>query len=258
MGFRLWVDMGAGYGKIAGFPWFHRRNQLIFQHDKHEYKETPLRGVRRRYRRRFHPGRIRGRRAGTRGARVLPTRSDLIAHRGAGLPAQHGARRPRCQGSAALRDQGTGRCAERAHRARGRHGLRHAERLRRTGAHAVGGPPRQPRPALQPVPHHRALLAHADGPALRPQPPHEQHGQHHRDGHGLSGQYRTATRRRRAARGDAAPERLQHRLLRQEPRDGTLGSQRFRPDRPLADALGLRQVLRLLRRRDRPVESHAL
>ena len=67
-----------------------------------------------------------------------------------------------------------------------------------------------------------------------------------------------AAEQRRAARGDAAAERLQHRLLRQEPRDGAVGGQRLRADRPLADALGLRQVLRLLRRRDRPVESHAL
>ena len=72
------------------------------------------------------------------------------------------------------------------------------------------------------------------------------------------GQHRTATEQRRAARGDAAPERLQHRLLRQEPRDRAVGGQPLRADRPLADAFGLRQVLRLLRRRDRPVDTHAL
>ncbi len=67
---------------------------------------------------------------------------------------------------------------------------------------AFGGPVRMPTAdrlasagtALQPVPHHRALLAHADGPALRPQPPHEQHGQHHRNRHGVSGQHRAAAR----------------------------------------------------------------
>ena len=185
-------------------------------------------------------------------------RPDGAADPGAGLPAQHRARRPRCHAAAALRGQGARGRAERAHRARGRHGLRHAERLRRAGAHADGRPPRQPGTALQPVPHHRALLADADGAALGPQPPHEQHGRHHRNGHGVSGQHGAAAQQRRAARRDAAPERLQHRLLRQEPRDGAVGGQPLRPDRPLADALGLRQVLRLLRRRDRPVDAHAL
>ena len=41
--------------------------------------------------------------------------------------------------------------------------------------------------------------------------------------------------------------------LRQEPRDGAVGDQRLRADRPLADALRLRRVLRLHRRRDQPV-----
>ena len=131
---------------------------------------------------------------------------------------------------------------------------------------AFGGPvrmptadaPRQPGPALQPVPHHGALLADADGAALRPQPPHEQHGRHHRDRHGLSRQHRAAAGQRRAARGDAAAERLQHGLLRQEPRDGGVGGQPLRADQPLADALGLRQVLRLHRRRDRPVGAQPL
>ena len=62
-----------------------------------------------------------------------------------------------------------------------------------------------------------------------------------------------APEQRGAAGGDAAAERLQHRLLRQEPRDRALGGQPLRPDRPLADALRVRRVLRLLRRRDQPV-----
>ena len=107
--------------------------------------------------------------------------------------------------------------------------------------------------ALQPVPHDGALLADADGAAQRPQPPHEQHGRDHRDGHGVPGQHGAAPEQRGAARRDAAAERLQHRLLRQEPRDGALGGQPLRPDRPLADAVRVRRVLRLLRRRDQPV-----
>ena len=46
--------------------------------------------------------------------------------------------------------------------------------------------------------------------------------------------------------------------LRQVARDRRLGSQRLRADRPLADAFGLRQVLRLHRRRDQPVVAGAL
>ena len=52
---------------------------------------------------------------------------------------------------------------------------------------------------------------------------------------------------------DPAPERLQHRRLRQVPRDAALGGLGLRPVRPLAHGLGLRQVLRLHRRRDQPV-----
>ena len=55
------------------------------------------------------------------------------------------------------------------------------------------------------------------------------------------------------ARRDPAPERLQHRRLRQVSRDAAVGSLGLRPVRPLADRLGLRQVLRLHRRRDEPV-----
>ena len=60
---------------------------------------------------------------------------------------------------------------------------------------------------------------------------------------------------RGAAGGDAAAQRLQHRRLRQVARNRRLGNQRVGPVRPLAHAPGLRQVLRLHRRRDRPVVS---
>ena len=52
---------------------------------------------------------------------------------------------------------------------------------------------------------------------------------------------------------DAAAQRLQHGRLRQVARDRRLGGQPLRPDRPLADPLRVRQVLRLHRRRDEPV-----
>ena len=55
------------------------------------------------------------------------------------------------------------------------------------------------------------------------------------------------------ARRDPAPERLQHGGVRQVPRDAAVGSLGLRPVRSLADRFGLRQVLRLHRRRDEPV-----
>ena len=86
-----------------------------------------------------------------------------------------------------------------------------------------------------------------------PQPSHEQHGLDHGDRHRLPRPDRAAPQQRGAGGRDAAAERLQHRRLRQVARDRRLGGQPLRPDRPLADPLGLRQVLRLHRRRDQPV-----
>ncbi len=173
-------------------------------------------------------------------------------------PHDHRARCPQRQGPAAVRGQGAGQGAQRAHRADRRHGLRPVERLRRADPHADGGAPGQGRAALQPVPHHGALLADPRGAAQRPQPSHEQHGLDHGDGHRLPRPDRAAPQQRGAAGRDAAAQRLQHRRLRQVARDRGLGGQPVRPDRPLADPLGLRQVLRLHRRRDQPVGAAAL
>ena len=168
-------------------------------------------------------------------------------------PHEHRTRCPQGHAAAALRGEGARGRAERADRAHRRHGLRHAERVRRADPHADRRAPGAGGAALQPVPHDGGLLADADGAAQRPQPPHEQHGRDHRDGHRVPGQHGAAPEQRGAARRDAAAERLQHRLLRQEPRDRALGGQPLRPDRPLADAVRVRRVLRLLRRRDQPV-----
>src|SRR3990172_1744167 len=56
---------------------------------------------------------------------------------------------------------------------------------------AFGGPVNMPtaeavgrnRAQVQPLSHHRAVLADAPGVADRAQPPHGRHGRHHRDGH---------------------------------------------------------------------------
>ena len=69
---------------------------------------------------------------------------------------------------------------------------------------AFGGPihmptvetPGQRGLALQPFPHHGALLADARGAAHRPQPSHEQHGLDHRDRHRLPRANRAAPQQR--------------------------------------------------------------
>ena len=129
-----------------------------------------------------------------------------------------------------------------------------AEHLRRPDPDADARPAGAGGPALQQLPHHGALLADAGRAEVRPQPPHGEHGLHHGDGDRASratpARFPNATA---PAGRDAAPERLQHRRLRQVARDGRLGDERLRAVRPLADAPGLRQVLRLHRRRDQPV-----
>jgi hypothetical protein len=176
---------------------------------------------------------------------------------GAGLTANY--RRPQrpeqseATPAAALRGQGAGGARPTCDHPDRRPRLRRHQHLRRPDRHAHARPPRQGRPALQQLPHHRALLAHARRAEVRAQPPHLQHGLHHRDGDRLPRRHRRDPQRRGPAGRDAAPQRLQHRRLRQVARDRRLGGQRLRPLRPLADAPGLRQVLRLHRRRDQPV-----
>ena len=169
------------------------------------------------------------------------------------LAADHDARRPQRQGPAAIPGQGSGEGPQRAHRADRRHGLRPVERLRRADPHADAGANGEGRAALQPVPHHGALLADPRGPADRPQPSRLQHGLDHGDRHRVPRPDRAAPEQRGSAGRDAAAQRLQHGRLRQVARDRRLGSQPLRPDRPLADPLRLRQVLRLHRRRNEPV-----
>jgi hypothetical protein len=203
------------------------------------------------------PGQARtGRARGTTPGRRA--RSHGAADPGADLPADHGARRAQGDAAAALRGEGARGRAERAHRPHRRHGLRHVQRLRRADPHADRRSPRQRRAALQPVPHDGALFAHAHGAAQRPQPPHEQHGLDRGDRHRVPGQYGAAPGQRGAARRDAAAERLQHELLRQEPRDGGLGGQPFRAHDPLANALRVRRVLRVHRGRNEPVGAAPL
>ena len=113
-------------------------------------------------------------------------------------------------------------------------------------------------PELQPLPHHRAVLPDARRAAQRSQPPHRRHGWHHRDRHVGARVQLDPAQELRAARRDAAPQRLQHRAVRQVPRGAGVADQPDGPVRPLAAARGLREVLRLHRWRDQPVVPRAL
>ena len=145
-------------------------------------------------------------------------------------------------------------CTERAHRADRRHGLRPVERLRRADPHADAASGWR-KGGLRYNQFHTTALCSPTRAALLTGRNHHvvQHGLDHGDGDRLPRPDRAAAEQRRAAGRDAAAQRLQHRRLRQVARDRRLGSQPVRPDRPLADPLGLRQVLRLHRRRDQPV-----
>ncbi len=83
-------------------------------------------------------------------------------------------------------------------------------------------------------------------------------GSHHGDGHRVPGQHGAAAEQRGAAGRDAAAERLQHELLRQEPRDRGLGGQPLGPHDPVAEPVGVRRVLRVHGRRDQPVGAAPL
>ena len=64
-----------------------------------------------------------------------------------------------------------GRRAQRARGAPGRRGLRSVQRVRRPVPDPDRRAPGRRRPEVQPLPHHRTLLAHAPGAPHRPQPP---------------------------------------------------------------------------------------
>ena len=143
--------------------------------------------------------------------------------------------------------------AERAHRADRRRRLRRLERLRRPVPHAELRAPGGQRSQVHALPHHRAVLADAVGPADRPQPPLRGHGEHRRAGDVGARQQLDLAEHRRAARAGPQPQRLQHRPVRQVPRGAGLGDQPDGPVSPVADREGLRVLLRLPRRRDQPV-----
>ncbi len=177
------------------------------------------------------------------------------AHRGTGPPDLQGTRRAEHQAAGAVRGQGAEPRTQCRHRADRRRRLRRTEHVRRSHSHANDGPAGAGRPALQQLPHDGAVLADAQRAQDRAEPPHRQHRLDHGERHRLPRQHRAESEQRGAAGGDAAAQRLQHRRVRQVARNRRLGDQRLGPVRPLAHPPGLRQVLRLHRRRDRPVVS---
>ena len=115
------------------------------------------------------------------------------------------------------------------------------------------------RPEVQPLPHHRPLLADAAGAADRAQPPFRRHGRHHRDRHRRAGLQLGAAQHHGAAGADAQAQRLLHRAVRQVPRGAGLADEPGRAVRRLAHGRRrLRVLLRLHRRRGQPVVPDAL
>ena len=169
---------------------------------------------------RSHPGRLEGR----------------LVDAGSGASAAGGAQRPA--------------------RADRRRRLRQPGDLRRPGRDPEPDAGRRRRPALQPLPRHRGLLAHPGGDPDRPQPPLGRVRLARRAPGPVPRILGRAAEELRSGREDPADERLRHLGLRQvapdaRPRAGPGG-----PVRPLAERLGLRLLLGLPRRRGGPVRSH--
>ena len=149
-----------------------------------------------------------------------------------------------------------GRRAQRARGAARRRRLRLLVGLRRpvpdTGLRAPG----EQRAALQPLPHHGAVLADAPGAADRAQPPRGRHGRDHRDRHLGAGLQLAAPQHGGAARRDPEAQRLLHGAVRQVPRGAGVADEPDGTVRELAvRRRRLRALLRLHRRGDEPVRA---
>ena len=136
-----------------------------------------------------------------------------------------------------------------------RPGLRRARYLRRRDPDAGAGPDREQRAALHAVQLHRALLAHAGRAHHRPQPPLVGLRRDHRAVHGLPGLRLGHGPLRRDRRQDPQGQRLRHVVVRQEPQHAGLPVHACGPVRSMAVGDGLRILLRLHGRRDRPVDA---
>ena len=156
-------------------------------------------------------------------------------------------------------DRAAASAGRRPQRARGpprRRGLRLLLGLRRPVPDAGLRAPRRERAALQPLPHHGAVLADAPGAADRAQPPRRRHGRDHRD-RDLGARLQLAAPEHRGAAGrDAQAQRLLDGAVRQVPRGAGVADEPDGAVRELAlRRRRLRALLRLHRRGDQPVRA---
>ena len=114
-------------------------------------------------------------------------------------------------------------------------------------------PPRRGRAALPQLPHHGAVLADARLPAHRAQPPPQRDGAHRRVRVGLPRLRRDDAEGERLPVRDPRAQRLRDVRRRQVAPRARGHDGRRRAPRPLATRSRVRAVLRLPRRRDRPV-----
>ena len=109
------------------------------------------------------------------------------------------------------------------------------------------------RPALLELPHDGAVLADARLPADGPQPPSQRHGSHRRVRVGLPGLRRDHAEGERDDLRDPRAQRVRDLRGRQVASRTRRHDGRRRPARPVAARSRVRAVLRVPRRRDRPV-----
>ena len=152
---------------------------------------------------------------------------------------------------------GAGGRPQRRDRAARRRGLRAARLLRLRHRHAVLRPARRRGPPLLELPHHRAVLADAGLPAHRPQPPQQRHGAHRRARGRLPRLQRDDPARERLPVRDPPAQRLRHLRGRQVAPHAGVGDDDGQPAGQVAARSGLRALLRLHGRRDRPVPPGA-
>ncbi len=147
------------------------------------------------------------------------------------------------------------RRAERAPHHDGRPGFRRVGHLRRRHSHARHGPHRQGGIALHAFPLDGAMLADARGAHHRPQSSFGRIRRHRRAVDRLPGLRLGHRHRERHGGHDPARQRLLHVVVRQEPQHAGLSIQLGRALRPMAGRHGLRILLRVHGRRDRPVDA---
>ena len=157
----------------------------------------------------------------------------------------------------AARADRAGRCAQRRRRAPGRRRVRAVRLLRLRHRDPLLRRPCLGRAPLLELPHDRALLTDARVPPHRTEPPLERHGPRRRVRRGVPGLQRHHPEGERLPLGDPPAQRLRHLRGRQVASDPGHGDDDGEPAGQVAPRPGLRALLRLHGRRDRPVPPRA-